>query len=200
MLALTSADYAARKTTFPESVLLASPSKLFQLPHLLAMSASAVVHACVLAGEDDLSGAALHAKAQPNSGSALQAVKASEFYRFLSGAPVPEFTSGQKGRAQSTTLAAYAAIQALSAKRHKAINQAICGLTRNYIEGFDCDPATGFEIPQGSDLFTDGGLGSHSGWPAPLNRLQGCGIIRSESNGQGGQCGWLGQANELERV
>jgi hypothetical protein len=122
---------------------------------LITMSASAVVHACVLAGEDDLRGAALHAKAQPNSGSALQAVKASEFFRFLSGAAVPEFTTGQKGRAQDTTLAAYAAIQALSAKRHKAINQAICGLTRNYVEGFECHPTSGFEIAQGGDLFTD---------------------------------------------
>ena len=121
----------------------------------LAGPASAVVHACVLAGEDDLRHAALLAKAQPNSGSALQAVKASEFYRFLSGAAVTEFTTGQKGRAQPTTLEAFSAIQSLSAKRHKSINQAICSLTKNYVQGFVCETDGGFEVAQGSDLLTD---------------------------------------------
>ena len=122
---------------------------------LITMSASAVVHACVLHGAADLKKAAFDKKAQPNSGSALQAVKASEFYKFLSGASVSEFTTGQRGRANPNTLAAYAAIQAMSAKRHKAINQAICALTRSYATGMRCEADSAFEIAQGIDLFTD---------------------------------------------
>jgi hypothetical protein len=122
---------------------------------LITVSASAVVHACVLHGEDDLKNVALNEKAQPNSGSALQAVKASELYRFLSDSAVTEFTSGKKGRVQDTTIAAYAAIQALSAKRHKAINQAICALVRNHVPNLVCDPLFDFEVAHGGNLITD---------------------------------------------
>lgn len=45
-----------------------------------------------------------------------QAVKASEFYKFLSDAFVSEFITGQTGRANPKTLAAYAEIQSMSAK------------------------------------------------------------------------------------
>jgi hypothetical protein len=121
--------------------------------NLITMSASAVVHACVLCGADDLKKAAK--SVQANSGSASQAVKASEFYRFLSGAAVTEFTTGRKGRAKDQTVAAYTTIQALSAKRHKAINQAICALTKQYVEDFDCHESKGFEVASGGDLFTD---------------------------------------------
>jgi hypothetical protein len=123
--------------------------------NLITMSASAVVHACVLSGADDVRNAALREKAQPNSGSASQAVKASEFFRFLSGAAVTEFTTGRKGRAKDRTVDAYAAIQALSAKRHKAINQAICALTHQFVPGFQCDQASDFEVSSGGDLLTD---------------------------------------------
>lgn len=89
---------------------------------LVTMTPSSVVHACMLCGANDLRAAVIKVGIQPNKGSAGQSLKASELYRFLSGNSVPEFTTGKKGKAQASTLSAYADIQALSSKRHKAIN------------------------------------------------------------------------------
>jgi hypothetical protein len=119
------------------------------------MSASSVVHACLLCGADDLKNAVLKEKIQPNSGSAGQALKASEFYRYLSGAAVPEFTTGRKGKARDRTVEAYTAIQALSSKRHKAINQAICTFTKQHVSGLLCEADSSFEIASGDNLITD---------------------------------------------
>src|SRR5262249_14872860 len=123
------------------------------------MSPSAVVHACMIHGEKDLQTAAFGAGAQPNRGNASQALRASEFFRYLSGASVPEFTTGKKGSVQDTTIKAYANVQALSSKRHKSINQAICAITGDYLEDFDCSKSNGFEVPQGNDLITDAVIG-----------------------------------------
>jgi hypothetical protein len=123
--------------------------------NLVTMSASAVVHACMIHGEKDLQAAAFSVGAQPNKGNASQALKASEFFRYLSGSQVPEFTTGRKGRVQKSTIKAYANVQALSSKRHKSINQAICGITGEYLEDFNCQNNKNFEVPQGDDLITD---------------------------------------------
>lgn len=118
---------------------------LFQA-RLLAVSASCVVHACMQHGADDLRvvGAGLGLRA--DKGNAARTMQASEIYRFLMEEPVPEFTSGRKGGGpQQTTQDAYATIQSLSATRHKAINQAICSLIAEHVEGFAPGPDS-FEV------------------------------------------------------
>jgi hypothetical protein len=127
--------------------------------NLVTMSPSAVVHACMIHGEKDIQAAAFTAGAQPNKGNASQALKASEFFRYLSGAQVPEFTTGKKGSVQHTTIKAYANVQALSAKRHKSINQAICATMGDYLDDFECHRTKDFEVPQGDNLITDAVIG-----------------------------------------
>src|SRR5262249_24285140 len=94
---------------------------------------SAVVYACMQAGEKALEEAAVSQGARPDKGNAKRTIEVSEFYRFLKGESIPEFTSGRKGAVLESTSQAYGAIQALSSKRHKAINQAICKLAREHI-------------------------------------------------------------------
>ncbi len=49
---------------------------------------------------------------------------------------------------------AYAAIQAMSVKRHKAINQALCGLTRAHLPDLHYDNKD-FEVVHGGNVITD---------------------------------------------
>jgi hypothetical protein len=53
----------------------------------------------------------------------MRTIKVSEFYRFIAGEPIPEFTSAKKGAIQESTRKAYAAIQVL------------CDLTREHLPG-----------------------------------------------------------------
>lgn len=64
-------------------------------------------------------------------------------------------TSTSKGRTAQTTLRAHAAVQALSAKRHKAINQAICQLAEQVVPDFKASLGA-FEVHLGEqDTFAD---------------------------------------------
>ena len=68
---------------------------------------------------------------------------------------IPEFATGKKGGHQESTAAAYAAIQAMSAKRHKAINQALCKITKSYLPEMTYDEDEDFEVSHDGNLITD---------------------------------------------
>ncbi|MBJ7544651.1 hypothetical protein JDN41_13945 [Rhodomicrobium udaipurense] len=97
---------------------------------LVTCSASAVVYSCVHSDEEQLNSAAKQAGLQPNPGNANRTIQASEFFKFLSGSEVLEFTTGRRGTMSEGTIQSYGKIQELSAKKHKLINQAICSLPR----------------------------------------------------------------------
>ena len=91
----------------------------------------------------------------PSWSNADRTIKNTDFYRLMAGLASTEFTSTRKGKTAPSTLAAYSAIQALSAQHHKAINQAICGLVDRNVDDFSAALAS-FEVDQGeADLFTD---------------------------------------------
>ena len=121
---------------------------------LVTMSASAVVYACLHHGEEDLLRLAQDAGARPDKGNAGRTIQASELFRYFRGEAVPEFTTGRKGKVLDATVRAYAQIQAVSLKRHKAINQAICELVATHPE---TTPLTEkrFEVAFGGDVVTD---------------------------------------------
>jgi hypothetical protein len=121
---------------------------------LVTMTASAVVYACMHHGEDSLRVAATAEGARPDKGNAKRTIEVSEFCRFLKGEQIPEFTTGKKGGIQESTANAYAAIQAMSAKQHKAINQALCRLVGEHTPSV-AFPDKDFEVAQGHDLVTD---------------------------------------------
>ncbi|MGA7323304.1 MAG: hypothetical protein WBX25_02185 [Rhodomicrobium sp.] len=123
--------------------------------NLVTCTASSVVYSCLHGPRNDLYQAAVDAGAIPNLGSASQAVKATELYKFLSGTNVKEFTTGTRGRPNDSTVDAYAAIQNLSAKRHKAINEAICQLVSRYLDEAIPHEFEKFEVSMDRDLIVD---------------------------------------------
>ena len=102
---------------------------LFQA-RLATMTPSSVVYSCLQYGDDGLQSAARDNGMTPSGANAITTFKSTDFYRLLIGQPSTELTSTIKGKTAETTLAAHAALQGLSAKRHKAINQSICQLDR----------------------------------------------------------------------
>jgi len=121
---------------------------------LVTMSASAVVYACLSHGEEDLVALAQDAGARPDRGNAGRTIKASELMRFLLGEAIPEFTTGRKGKVQTSTIEAYKAIQAVSIKRHKAINEAICALVAEHLDEPEVKGRS-FEVGYGGNIVTD---------------------------------------------
>jgi len=122
---------------------------------LVTMTASAMVYSCLHSGTPDLEKAATEQGARADKGNAKRIIEASEIYRFLKGEQIPEFTTGKKGGHQDSTAKAYAAIQAMSAKRHKAINQALCRLTKSHLAEMSYDEDADFEVSHGGNLITD---------------------------------------------
>ncbi|WP_267095267.1 ATP-binding protein [Xanthomonas sacchari] len=122
---------------------------------LVTMTASAMVYSCLHSGTPDLEKAATDQGARADKGNARRIIEASEIYRFLKGEQIPEFTTGKKGGHQESTAKAYAAAQAMSAKRHKAINQALCRLTKSYLPDMAYDEERHFEVSHGGNLITD---------------------------------------------
>jgi hypothetical protein len=133
---------------------------------LVTMTASAVVYSCMHSGDAGLEEAAVAEGARPDKGNAKRIIEASEFLRFLKGEQIPEFTTGKKGGIQDSTARAYVAIQALSVKRHKAINQALCGLTRAHLPDMTYTDKD-FEVAHGGNLITDAMI-SHATKPFSL--------------------------------
>lgn len=122
---------------------------------LVTMTASAMVYSSLHSGEPALETAATEQGARADRGNAKRIIEASEFYRFLKGEQIPEFTTGKKGGHQESTAKAYAAIQALSVKKHKVINQALCRLTKAYLPDLSYDDDKHFEVAHGGNVITD---------------------------------------------
>ena len=152
---------------------------------LVTMTASAVTYACMQCGDTDLRDLATNAGARPDKGNARRTIEVSEFYRFLKGDPIPEFTSGRKGAILESMADAYAAIQASSAKRHKAINQALCLLTREHLTDLQFE-TTDFEVVHGGDVITDAMI-QYAGRPFSLEF----------HHLSGGQCGAADMASYI---
>lgn len=127
---------------------------LFQA-RLVTMTPSSVVYASLEFGDADLREAAATNGMKRSAANANTTFKNTDLYRLLIGKPSQELTSSIKGRTADSTLATYAAIQALSAKRHKTINQAICQLAESTVQAFAASQGN-FEVDLGEqDTFTD---------------------------------------------
>lgn len=122
---------------------------------LATMTPSSVVYACAEFGDADLRSLPKSHGVGRSPANADRTFKNTDLYRHLSGRTTGELTSTTKGKTAESTLNAYAAIQAASAARHKAINQAICALAGRNVPDFAADLAR-FELDAGDqDLFTD---------------------------------------------
>lgn len=122
---------------------------------LVTMTPSSVVYACAEFGAADLQGAVKDHGFAKHRGNADRTLRSTDFYRFLAGETTSELTSTRKGKTADATLAAYGAVQGRSAKRHKAINQAIARLAGRNVEGFRDDLAR-FEVDLGDqDVYVD---------------------------------------------
>jgi hypothetical protein len=126
---------------------------LFQAS-LVTMSASAVVHSCMQFGAPDLKIIPEEHGVRKDKGNAMRIIHASEAYRFINQQPSPEFTSGRKGHRSDITIESYSKIQMLSAKRHKAINQAIFALIVEHTENIKPEDIA-FEVSQNGEVITD---------------------------------------------
>jgi hypothetical protein len=122
---------------------------------LVTMTASAVMYACLHNEDSVLRSAVTEAGARPDKGNARRTLEVSELYRFLSGEQIPEFTSGKKGSVQQSTIDAYAAIQGMSSKKHKLINQTLCRAVREHLTDLTFDDDLDFEVVHGGDVITD---------------------------------------------
>src|SRR5262249_17484126 len=113
---------------------------------LVTMSASAVVYACMHNDDGVLQAMCLEQGGRPDKGNARRTLEVSEFARFLKGEQIPEFTSGKKGSVGDSTVAGFAAVQAMSAKKHKLINQTLCRATREHLPDLNFDDENDFEV------------------------------------------------------
>jgi len=121
---------------------------------LVTMTASAVVYACLHAGDTSLEAPATNAGARADKGNAKRTIESSELFKFLNGEQIGEFTSSKKGALQQSTIHAYAAIQALSNTRHKVINMALCKLVRDHLARLEYSDGD-FEVSHGGNVITD---------------------------------------------
>lgn len=122
---------------------------------LVTMTPSSVVYACLQYGDEGLRALATEAGMTKSGSNAVTTFKNTDFYRLLIGEPSTELTSTIKGKTAETTLAAHTSIQAVSAKRHKAINQAIAQLAESVVPEFKASLGS-FEVDLGEqDTYTD---------------------------------------------
>ncbi|GAA2522531.1 hypothetical protein GCM10010201_20740 [Pilimelia columellifera subsp. columellifera] len=133
---------------------LAYVISLFQA-RLVTMTPSSVSYAALHHGDHDLQQLTSKAGLSRNATNAATTFRNTDFYRFLTATTSAELTSTSKGRTADATLAAYEAIQAVSARRHKAVNQAICGLVEQVVPEFSAAKGA-FEVDLGdSGAFAD---------------------------------------------
>lgn len=134
---------------------LAWVSSLLQAK-LVSVTPSAVAHACGLKAKPGsrLAGALSPLTFAANRGAGRQALLTTDLARFLMGKPVPEVLSKNKGKTSNQTLEAYDAIQALSSKQHRDINEAILGFVGGELGVFQLDDVT-LEVPLGGDAIAD---------------------------------------------
>jgi hypothetical protein len=127
---------------------------LFQA-RLATMTPSSLVYSSLQHGDDHLKQLARGNGMTPSSTNAETTFKNTDLYRLLRGEPSKELTSSTKGKTAEATLKTHAAIQSISAKRHKAINQAVCALAERVVPEFQASEGS-FEVDLGErDLFTD---------------------------------------------
>lgn len=122
---------------------------------LVTMGPSAVTHAVLEKGDAFLKSAATEAGAVKNGGNAERTFRSTDLYKFLTASTEFELTSSSKGGLSPQMKAAYAAIQSMSSKRHKAINEAICAYTQQQVPAFRADLGR-FEVDLGkANAFAD---------------------------------------------
>ncbi|MFJ6670822.1 hypothetical protein ACIQMJ_06895 [Actinosynnema sp. NPDC091369] len=123
---------------------------------LVALTPSVVAHACSLESEP---GSALKKAfdgldfpASRNRGK--NAYLSTDLARFLAGKPVPEVLNRNKGRTSEKTLKAYDAVQELSSRHHRDINNAILNFVGEIDDKFDSKEVQ-YEVPLGGDAIVD---------------------------------------------
>lgn len=121
---------------------------------LVTMTASAVAHSVLQHGAPDLQKLATDSGARLDKGNASRTIRASEAARFFRGEEIPEFTSGKKGKTSDATEKAFAAVQAVSVKRHKAINEAIIRMIATEVSEPDLGQSR-FEVSHDQNVITD---------------------------------------------
>lgn len=133
---------------------LAYMLSLFQA-RLVTMTASSVAYAALQYGDEDLVGRVQAAGLKRSTTNARTTFMSSDLYRLLTGSTSLELTSTTKGKTAQTTIDAYKAVQAASAKRHKAINMSICALAENVVPEFKASEGS-FEVDLGdANSFAD---------------------------------------------
>jgi hypothetical protein len=130
---------------------------------LATMTASSVAYACLHHGDVLIADAAAAAGMGKNTTNASTTLCATDLYRLLAGETVAELTSSRKGKTKDTTADAFAAVQELSAKHHRLINEAIVKALAGEIADIDL-AKTRFEVDGGDqNLYTDSILQRPSG-------------------------------------
>lgn len=133
---------------------LAYMLSLFQA-RLVTMTASAAAYAALHYGDPGLEEAVRNAGLRRSTSNAATTFKTSDFYRFLTNSTTPELTSTAKGKTAETTLAAYEAVQARSARHHKSINMAIAAQAETVVPEFLASEGR-FEVDLGdANAFAD---------------------------------------------
>lgn len=134
---------------------LAWVSSLLQAK-LVSLTPSTVAHACGLEAKDGsrlasvLAPLAFHA----GRGSGRTALNTTDLARFLAGQPVPEVLATNKGKTSAQTVEAYDAIQAISGKQHRAINEAILQFVGKETSVFAPSDVL-YEVGLGGDAIAD---------------------------------------------
>ncbi|MEU4566312.1 hypothetical protein [Micromonospora sp. NPDC023956] len=134
---------------------LAWVSSLLQAK-LVALTPSTVAHACGIESQagSPIRNALSGLDFSPNRSTGRTAYKTTDLARFLAGEPVPEVLTTNKGKTSEYTLTAYDAIQALSSKQHRSINEAILKFVGDAGERFDPRDVK-YEVPLGGDAIVD---------------------------------------------
>jgi hypothetical protein len=134
---------------------LAWVSSLLQVK-LVALTPSTVAHAFgVELPSDSRVRRALNGLGfTPSRSSGKIAYSTTDLARFLAGEPVPEVLSSNKGKTSPSTLEAFNAIQALSSKQHRVINEAILSFVGR-VDGLFEPSAVQYEVPLGDDAVVD---------------------------------------------
>lgn len=123
---------------------------------LVSLTPSTVAHAC---GTEAKEGSRLRSvlddiNFRPSRSTGRNAYGTTDLARFLAGQPVPEVLTSNKGKTSPNTLAAYDAIQSISSKQHRDINEAILKFVGNLDSKFDPDQVQ-YEVSLGGDAIAD---------------------------------------------
>lgn len=134
---------------------LAWVSSLLQVK-LIALTPSLVAHACGIAApaETPVRKAIAPLTFRANRGTGNAAYKTTDLARFLAGEPVPEVLTTNKGKTSEPTVQAYDAIQALSSKQHRVINEALLTFVAASSGAF-LPQDVQYEVPLGGDAIVD---------------------------------------------